>query len=812
MSLAGSAREAVAATAARAAGAGRALTRTTTHSSFPTVDGVLAVRGADHVVEVIRDRHGVPHVFAATEADAFFGHGFVHAQDRLFQMEGARRLASGRLAEVAGAGSLGSDRLMRRVGLHRAAARDAANVRADVGDLLEAYARGVNQGVRRLKVLPPEFALLGDDFAPWRVEDVMLLARYVMFGFAGNWNTELVRERLAAGLGAELASALDPVHPPTSTVTGQRYSGAEARLLRAYEETIAAGLPRGLASNAWAVASARSETGAPLLANDPHVEMSLPGVFHVAHISGGDYDLAGAGIAGVPGALIGHNQHVAWGVTAGMTDVADCYIEEFEANGSTRYRTPAGWAQAEVILERIEVQGAPAVEERVLVTRHGPVVSPAFPGEQRAIALRTTVTEGIDLATPFTSLWTATGLDEAEQALGHWSGTTFNFILASREDRIAYRLAGGVPRRRPGQGLLPQDGATSEGTPPVLGASALPRIVDPASGVLVSANNAVGTDLELGEEWADPARAERIRERLDAVERHSVASFSAVQGDRYSALLVRLRDAILQRDAVDGVERVLLEGWDGVLDAQSAGGALVHATYRALATDLAERVAGALAHVVLGSAVGGIPVNSAFAYRNQGAIVTATERVLSPWYRSAEDRDRRLRGAVGRAAALLRQHSNEDPLRWRLGDVQRLRLPHLLDAVPGFGHLYSRGDWPFGGDVNTVVQAQGVTWTETNVVRIAPGYRQVLDLADWDRSVFMIPAGNSGIPGHPRYDDCIEEFVGGFYRPLLFSREAVESAAESWLVLERADAPDTSGASDTGDTGDAGDADGEGVP
>lgn len=786
MSLAGSAREAVVAAAARAAGAGRALTRATTHSSFPIVDGVLAVRGAEGMVEVIRDRHGVPHVFAASAADAFFGHGFVHAQDRLFQMEGARRLAGGRLAELAGPGALGSDRLMRRVGLHRAAERDAANVRADVGALLDAYARGVNEGVRHLKALPPEFALLGDQFEPWRVEDVMLMARFVMFGFAGNWNTELVRERLAAGLGAELASALDPVHPPTSTVTGEAYPGAEARLLHAYEEALAAGLPPGLASNAWAVTSARSETGAPLLACDPHVDVSLPGVFHMAHLAGGEYDLAGAGIAGVPGALIGHNQHVAWGVTAGMADVSDCYVEEFEPNGSSRYRTPEGWATAEVVLERIEVQGAPAVTERVLVTRHGPVVSPALPGERRAIALRTTVIEGGDLATPFTSLWTATGLDQAEQVLDHWSGTAFNFVLASVEDRVGYRFAGQVPRRTPGQGLLPQGGATSSGPPPPLNASELPRVIDPASGVVVSANNPPGGDVELGEEWAEPARADRIRQRLDAIERHSVASFSAIQDDHYSANLVRLRDAVLGRGAVDGVARVLLEGWDGVLSAQSAPGALMHVTYRALATDLAERLAGPLAHVLLGHAVGGVPVNSAFAFRSQGPIVTAVERALQPWFTGPEDRDRRLRGAVGRATALLRQHSHEDPLRWRLGDLQRLHLPHILDGVPGFGRLFSRGDWPFGGDVNTVVQAQGVTWTDLNMVRVAPGYRQVLDLQDWDRSVFMIPAGNSGIPGHPRYDDCIEEYVGGYYRPLLFTREAVESAAESWLVLERA--------------------------
>lgn len=785
MSLVAGLRDAAQGAAGRAAGVSRALARLATTSCHPTVDGVLSVRGSDGLVEVIRDRHGVPHIFASTEHDAFFGHGFVHAQDRLFQMEGARRLATGRLAEVAGPSALASDRLLRRIGLHRVAERDASVVTPEVHALLDAYARGVNEGVRHLAALPPEFALLGDAFELWSVRDVMLIARFVMFSFAGNWNTELVRGRLAAALGPELAAQLDPVHPPTSTVTGAEYGGAQERLLRAYEQAVRQGLPPLLASNAWAVTSARSETGAPLLAADPHVDVSLPGIFHVAHISGGPLDLVGAGIAGLPGALIGHNQRLAWGVTAGMADVSDCYVEEFALDGGSRYRVPGGWAQAEEVVERIEVMGDEPVEEHVLVTRHGPVVSPALEGERRAIALRSTVLEGRDVATPMVALWRASTFDEANAIIDGWPGTTFNWVLASVEDRIAYRFAGDIPQRQPGEGLLPRSGPASEGLLPPHPASSLPRVVDPPVGVVVSANNAPGGGLELGEEWAEPARADRIRDLLDRRERHTVGSLAAIQNDRYSAHLVRFRDLLLARGAVEDSERAILDGWDGRLVPESPGAALAWAAYRALATDTAERLAGPLGRVVLGQAVDSVPVNSAFAYRGQGLIITAAERALAPWFEGPEDRDRRLAGAVARAVDLLRQHSESEPSRWRLGDVQRYRLPHALDGLPGLGRLFSRGDWAFGGDVNTVVQAQGVTWSEVGEVRVAPGYRQVVDLADWDASVFMVPTGNSGIPGHPRYVDCAEEYVSGTYRPLLYSRTAVEAAAESWLVLER---------------------------
>jgi penicillin G amidase len=268
---------------------------------------------------------------------------------------------------------------------------------------------------------------------------------------------------------------------------------------------------------------------------------------------------------------------------------------------------------------------------------------------------------------------------------------------------------------------------------------------------------------------------------------HDVASFAQIQTDTYSSHLVRLRDLLLARHLVEDALEPMLRGWDGQLSAESAAGALASVTYRLLITDCAERIAGGMAPVLLGQAVHGVPVNSAFAYRAQGAVVAAAEGAIAPWFEDELDRDRRVRGAASRAGSLLRTRSSADPARWRLGDVQRWPAHHAFDGVPGLGRLFSRGDRPFGGDVNTLVQGQSTLWTETATVRIAPGYRQVVDLEDWDRSVFMVPTGNNGIPGHPRYDDCIDEYVAGTYRPLLFSREAVEAAAEAWLVLERED-------------------------
>ena len=761
----------------------RAALRTQDRSSFPIQTGRMVVDGPEGRLEVVRDRWSVPHVFASSARDAFFGHGFVHAQDRLFRMEGARRLAAGRLAELSGGDALPSDRLMRRVGLARAARRDVTQLPAASREMLDAYARGVNAGVATLPALPPEFVFLGDTFEPWTAEDSLLVGLLVQFGFAGNWVTELIREELALALGAERASVLDPVHPPASTVTGREHRRAVSDLLFAYEAACKLGLPSALASNAWVVNGERSVTGRPLLASDPHVEVALPGLFHVAHLMGGEVNVVGAGVPGVPGVLIGHNEAVAWGITAGMADVADCYVEEFECRESRRYRTPDGWAEAEEVLEVIEVLGGEAVDERILVTRHGPVVSPAI-GDGRAIALRSSVVEGGDMASPFLGLARAASLDEAESALDGWPGATFNFVLASTGGGIGYRFAGRVPRRGPGAGLLPQSGVDSAGPPAYVAVPELPRLRDPADGFVVSANNAPGSDVELGEEWCEPCRWERLRDLLNARPTHDIESFAAMQSDRYSANLVRLRDLILQVGGVQTEVHGLLSAWDGQLNADSAAAALVHATYRVLAYDLTERLAGPHAEFALGGIRKPMPANSAFAYRSQGMHIEAAVSAASPWFTSEVDRDRTIRGTLARSIEFIRAECGDEPGTWNLGAIQQLPFQHALHAVPGLGRWWSRGERPFGGDVNTVLQAQGWAWGEQSTLRIAPGYRQLIDVGDWDSSLFMLPTGESGIPGHPRYDDCIDEYMAGTYRPLLFSESAVRLAAESTLVLD----------------------------
>ena len=772
----------------QAADVARALAVAAGRRAHPQLEGRIRVQGVGAPVEVLRDRFGVPHVFAESEQDALFGQGFVHAQDRLFQMDAMRRLAAGRLAAVAGPGALESDRFMRRLGLADRAGGDLARADDDDRPLLEAYARGVNAGVRSLRALPPEYALLGEAPAPWRAEHSLLIGRLMLFTFAYNWDTELLRERLLYELEPERAAELDHAYPAAAaTAAAVPHAPAAERLLDAYRAAQEAGLLAHPASNAWALDGSRTESGAPLLASDPHLETQLPGLFHVDHVRGGTLDAIGASIPGIAGIAIGHNGGVAWGLTAGIADVSDCYIETVDPHDSTRYLTPEGWVTGRTRVERIEVRGEEAIEERVLETRHGPVVGPALPGEQRAVALRSTALEAGELASAFLGLMRARSVAAFEQALDRWPGCSFNFVWASREEGIGYRLVGAVPRREHGQGLLPQDGGGSSGPPEPLPASALPRLVDPPDGAVISTNNAPGGEVELGEEWFEPWRSERIRALLDERGGHTVASMQAIQLDQRSEPLLALRKLLLSVRAVEDEEvRELLVAWDGTVAAGSAAAAVLELVYIELARALVTRVAGPRAPTVLGDGVHSSFPASTFHYRLQGPLLEVLRSPRPPWLADAADRDRVLRASVARALTALRSSLGDSPRGWRWGALHGLRLDHPLRDVPLLGRRFSRGPYPHGGDVNTVNVGGYSIWHGLDGARFAAAYRQVIELADLDRSTFQLPAGNSGIPGHPRYDDCVEEYLAGRYRPLLYSRAAVERHVEHRLELEAA--------------------------
>ena len=421
-----------------------------------------------------------------------------------------------------------------------------------------------------------------------------------------------------------------------------------------------------------------------------------------------------------------------------------------------------------------------AVEAVVLAPRHGPVIEPLEPGDDRMIALRCTVLEDGDLAEAFFGMLTARTVADMHRVIDSWAGSTFGFVFAYVDGAFGQRLAGSVPRRSPGDGLLPTDGAISPGPSAVRPGHELPARLDPPRGFVVAADNAPGSDATPGSEWCEPWRAERITQLLEATPQHTIATFEAIQIDRHWTLRSRSELSVQCVESDDGAAALLTE-WDGDLALQSAGAALVETVYRELARGLVARVGGAPGLEVIGEKPAGVAAQTSFDYRLQGWVLDQLSSPRMPVFEGVAARDRVLRGAVERAVDDLTESQGNDPAAWAWGAAHELRFDHVLSALPVIGGALSRDAAPITGNMNTVWQASKPISRDRATQTVGPAYRQVIDLADFDRSTFQVA---TGIPGHPRYDDNIAELLYGLMRPLLYTRAVIAEAIESELTIE----------------------------
>ncbi|MCS6801040.1 MAG: penicillin acylase family protein [Chloroflexota bacterium] len=724
------------------------------------------VSGISAPVEIVRDRWWTPHVRAASIADALFGLGFVHAQDRLFQMDLARRAAAGRLSEVIGPPTVEIDRYYRTLGLQAVAEAEWNRTPPEWRRYLEAYAAGVN-AARAMLPPPIETFLLRYRIEPWQPVDSLALTRLLSTSLTMNWESELARWQLA-----------------------MRYSGrkvwANEQPERRPEESLF--VPALGLSNAWAVSGARSVTGHPLLSGDPHLRASLPPSLHLSHVQGGDLDVIGASMPGVPGILLGHNQRIAWSVTAALTDCQDLFIEEFDLDG--RYRRGREWRQAEVRVERIRVRGAPEVVVRALSTDRGPIISTVLDGDLPPLALSSSVLVSEPNTMPaLLGLNLARDWESFRAALRWWTYPPLNFIYADVDGHIGYQLAGFHPRRGEGSGVLPLHAADSPGWEGWVSFDELPSQFDPPEGQVVSANQPPGPGYPfLGFDMFDSSRYERIVALLAETERHSIDSFRRLLADWYSAPLHRFAEALLAarpRRALEAHALALLREWDGQLLPESAAAAVAQVALRRLIDEHADAEFGELAPLWLGFGPHvAAPFNS-YSYRNRTIILGMVEQ----WRKEAswpERASRVLAAAVEELEATL-----GGPERWAWGRLHVLHVRHPLGVMPGVARLLNRGPFPLGGDQSTVFQSALAPSDRYGASAATPAVRQIFDLADWDRSRAVLPGGQSGAPFSPYYADQLDDWLAVRDHPLPFTRAAVDKEAVARLRLTPSNAPTT---------------------
>jgi penicillin amidase len=809
---------------------------------LPQIDGTVKVAGLQKEVTVERDGWGVPHIRASSVPDMVEAEGYVMAQDRLWQMDLLRRAAKGQLSEILGPSTLKIDENFRTLGFDRAAERDAAQLDGETRELMEAYARGVNRFIEQhLKSLPLEFSLLKYRPRPWLPSDTLAISGYMYLTLTDTWEEELARAKVTERVGADRAkdlfaedAAMDHFVLGDPGVPNDGSKGAHAKkgnedddddddddmkpdtVLKAEAATIGrssapsafvdltsafAELPpsrsqspaksadellpavrdffresgseirHGLGSNNWVVSGAHTASGKPLLANDTHLELSIPPIWYELHLTAPGWNVKGLTLPGAPMVVIGHNDKIAWGFTNNGADVQDLYIESFNPAAHDEYRVKGAWSKAQLIDEVIKVKGRPDEHLKVLLTRHGPVV--AREGE-KAYALRWTATEPGGLANSYNFLGKATNWEEFRTVMRKVWGPGQNAVYADVQGNIGYIMAARVPIRKKGHGEVPVPGDTDDyewtGYVPF---EQLPQAFNPESGLIVTANaRVVGPNYKtyLTDRWEEPYRTARIYDLLHDKRGLRPEDMLKVETDTYSypdffvggQLLLasrstKPRDLRAQKLVQD------LKDWNGIADANSPEVPFLEGARRA-----ALRL---ILQPYLGNDTGLYEWRStAFLQR---ILTDRPAKWLPAQYKSY---DELLVAAADDSVAKMAAETHSERIEdWPWKRFDALDMLHPIGRDGLLKRLLS-------------ITAKAQSGTQFSVRAATkhhgPAMRFVADLADWDNSILLIPAGESGQPGSSHYSDQFSYWFEGKEILAPFSDAAELASRRHLLILQ----------------------------
>jgi penicillin amidase len=760
--------------------------------SLPQTSGEVTVTGLTAPVEVLRDSHGIPHIFASSERDAQFALGFVHAQDRLWQLEMNRRIGAGRMAEVVGPAALDTDKFLRTLGIRRVAAANLRALDAESRQLLAAYAAGVNAFLEQEPVLPPEFWLLRLTPERWSDVDSAAWAKMMSWDLGGNWRSELLRLQLASRVPTAAIEEFLPPYPgdaPPELPDLRLFYGVLEK-----EPAQVSALDMPGASNSWVVSGARSTSDKPLLANDPHLGLTAPNVWYFAQLHAPGLDAIGATLPGVPGIVIGRNARIAWSATNTGPDVQDLFLERLDGRGG--YLAPDGPRAFTVARETIKVKGAEDVQLAVRISRHGPVISDvlqsALDVTPRGYALAlawTALAEDDGSLRALLKLERAGNWDEFVAATRSFDAPQQNLSYADVDGNIGFIAPGRIPVRKPenplhGRAPAPGWDARYDWTG-FIPFDELPRAFNPPSGKIITANHKTvppGYRRHITYEWEAPYRARRIEELLDAVQRHDRASFARMQADVVS---LAARELLPRMLAIHGqsleANDVLkwLAAWDGAMLAGRAEPLIFNAWLREF-----DR---ALYADELGAAFRG-------QWRSRALFVTnvlADRDGQARWCDDVrtpltETCDELLAGSLEKSLGELRRRYGDDPNRWKWGTAHEARLRHRPLSRSTWLRRYFDVSVPSGGDDYTINRGQMDYGDESAPFenRHASSLRAIYDLADPQASLFIHPGGQSGNPLSSHYRDFAPLWARGDYVPMISERAKLEAAGVQRLTLK----------------------------
>lgn len=787
--------------------------------SLPQTSGQITLGGLQAPVEVLRDAAGVPHIYADNVHDLFMAQGYTHAQDRFYQMDVWRHTTAGRLSEMFGKATLEDDRFLRTMGWHRVAEQEYAQLDADTRAALDAYTEGVNAYLngRAPMAVHNAYAVLAltgyspAALEPWTAADSLAWAKAMSWDLGSNARDELQRVRLARAIGAERAAdlLLDPAADIPVILPEPMFDASGPGLPRAVQS---GGTGEGIGSNNWVLGGSRTTTGAPILANDPHLGIQMPSIWylnglHCRQLSADcPYDVTGYSFAGDPGVIIGHNQRIAWGVTNNYPDVQDLFIERFDPADPLRVEVNGAFEPLTTRDEVIQIKGGTSETITVRTSRNGPLIEAVWGPARKAfeeqaqvgdvtlgtgygLAMRWTALEPGRLFQAVLKLNRASNWDEFRAALRDWTVPSQNVIYADVDGNIGYQMPGMVPQRRGGDGSQPVPGWVDDyqwdGYLPF---EALPYTFNPSQGYVATANQPVLSPADaghfVGAGFDQGYRAARINAMIQAKPTLSPDDVAAIQGDNYNvsaAALVPALTALTFDDAKLTAAQESLRTWDYQMHMDSQPAAIYIAVFNAVLTDVFRP---------------GVPED--YWLRGNSAAFSALIKILgdpaNAWWGPA-GRDAALEKAFAEGYADLEQRLGANADAWRYGALHTSTFREATVGGSGIAPieaLFNRGPFPTSG-WGSIVNATGSNLScygrsedpceNPYAVTTVPSMRMILDVTNWDAGRMIHTTGQSGHPLSPHYIDMADPWRLIQFNAAPFSRPAVEAATVETLRL-----------------------------
>ncbi len=817
------------------------LPNTIASKSFPQVDGEIKLEGLDATVDIYRDNMGIPHIYATTAHDLFFAQGFVHAQDRFWQMDFWRHVGSGTIAEMFSS-EVETDAFLRTLGWRVTAEQEWEQLPPKLKNNLTSYTAGVNAYLQdhEANALSLEYAILGllnsnYKIDPWTPINSLTWGKAMAWDLKGNINEEIERAVLLKTLTPEQVAALFPPYPQDHPFIVNKIGGGisanapiQPSALDLPDETRAAlehnaslldpalgPIGDGIGSNSWAVAGSRTSTGMPLLANDPHLSIQMPSIWYQVHLECKPvsdqcpFNVAGFSFAGVPGVIIGHNENIAWGFTNVNPDVMDLYIEKVNPDNPNQYEVNGKWVDFETRKEIINIAGGDPMELTVRLTRHGPVISEDYgplknigdPAdkefipfkdragvelpEQYVIALQWTA---LTPSTPFRAIWgfnTAKNWEEFREAARGFHVPAQNLLYADVEGNIGYQMPGDIPIRANGDGTIPVPGWTDEyewtGYIPF---EEQPYTFNPAEGYIATANNQIPPpDYPhlITQDWDYGFRANRIVEMITkAPGKIDTAYIQKMQGDSFDSNGPLFVPMLLEMNGLTGnrsIAQDLLKDWDFQDRADSPAAAVFNAFWR---------------HLLQNTFNDDMPEERYFP--DGGSRWNEIMRHIdanSAWWddKSTRDiteaRDDIMKKSFEQGVSELEDMLGKDPAKWNWGAIHVSTFRNGTLGESGISlieDLFNRGPFSTGGG-RSIVNATGWSVRDGYETNWLPSMRMIVDLGDLNNSVTVHTTGQSGHAYHPHYIDMAEMWANIEYYSMLWDQKAVISQAEGHLLL-----------------------------